>query len=107
MDEGGDVNRVFVGKYEGNRTLGRHRRKGKTETVPFYAQRCQECSKKLKFPDFMTTAQDDGSLSAFPTGRLYTKEILLYSFSYSLSRTQVHSAIGRIFNVNEKSNDTS
>ena len=29
-------------------------------------------SRKLSFPDFVTTAQDGGKLSALRTGRLYT-----------------------------------
>ena len=38
---------------------------------PGGAQRGPEASRKLRFPDFVTTAQDGGRLSAIRTGRLY------------------------------------
>jgi len=40
-----------------------------------------EGSRKLRFPDFVTTAQDDGRLPALSIGRLYLQEILLVLFS--------------------------
>ena len=44
---------------------------GKGKAVPLQAWSGPEGSRKLRFPDFMTTAQDGGRLSALRTGRLY------------------------------------
>ena len=45
--------------------------RGKGKAVPLQARRGSEGSRKLRFPDFLTTAQDGGRLSALRTGRLY------------------------------------
>ena len=48
--------------------------KGKGKAVPLQAWSGPEGSRKLRFPDFMTTAQGGGKVV---TGRIYTQEILL------------------------------
>jgi len=47
------------------------------KAVPLPAWIGPEGSRKLRFPHFMTTAQDGGRLSALNTGRLYPQEMLL------------------------------
>jgi len=54
---------------------------GKGKAVPLQAWTGPEDSRKLRLPDFMTTAQDGGRLSALRTGRLYPQEILLVLIS--------------------------
>ena len=51
------------------------------KAVPLQARRGPEGSRKLRFPDFVTTAQDIGRLSALRTGRFYPQEILLVLIS--------------------------
>ena len=43
----------------------------KGKAVPLRAWRGPDGSRKLRFPDFVTMAQDGGRLSALRTGRLY------------------------------------
>ena len=54
--------------------------KVKVEAVPLQAWSGPEGFRKLRFPDFMTTAQDGGRLSALSTGHLYPMKYIWYSF---------------------------
>ena len=53
----------------------------KGKSVPLQAWTGPESSRKLRFPDFMTAAQDGGRLSVLRTGRLYPQKILLVLIS--------------------------
>jgi len=49
---------------------GKDKVKDKGNAVPLEDRRFPECSRKLRFPDFTTKAQDGGSLSALRTCHL-------------------------------------
>jgi len=53
----------------------------KGKAAPLQARWGPGGSRKLRFPDFVTTAQDGGRLSSIRTGRLYPHEILLVLIS--------------------------
>jgi hypothetical protein len=55
--------------------------KGKRKAVPLQARRRPEGSKELRFPDFVTTAQDGGRLSSLSNGRLYPQVMLVVLIS--------------------------
>ena len=79
----------------------------KGKAVTLQAWKGTEGSRTLRFPNFVTTAQHSGRLSALRTGRLYPQEILLVLI-YARGRVDP-SAIMRSeeFYVNKKSTDTS
>jgi len=54
--------------------------KGKGKGFPLQAWSGPEGSRKLSFPDFVTTAQDDGRVVSL-TRRLYPQEMLLVLIS--------------------------
>jgi len=76
--------------------------KGKGKAVPLQAWSGPEGSRKLRFPDFMTTAQDDGKVVSLthrpplPPGNAPGSR-----FRSRLSRPQGHRSSGRNY-VNEK-----
>jgi hypothetical protein len=79
----------------------------KSKAVPLQAWRGPEGSWKLRFPDFVTTAQDGGKVVSLthrpphlPSGNTHGTH-----FCSRLSRPQGHSASRRIY-VNEKFHDT-
>ena len=82
-----------------------HHTKGNGNAVTLQASTGPEGSRKLRFPDFVTAAQDGARLSALRTGTLYPQKMLLVLISV---RGWVDPrAIVRSDYVNEKSSDTS
>ena len=53
----------------------------KGKSVPLQARSGPEGSRKLRFPDFTTTAQDGGKVVSLSSGRLYPQEIHLVLIS--------------------------
>jgi len=51
------------------------------KSVPLQSRGNPECSRKLRFLDFVTTAQDGVRLSALRTGHLYPQKMLLILIS--------------------------
>ena len=79
------------------KTTTSYQSKGKGKAAPLRAWNGPEGSRKLRFPDFMTTDQDGGKVvslthrSPLPLGNAPDTH-----FCKTLSRPQGHSAIGRI-----------
>jgi len=72
----------------------------KGKAVPLRAWSCPDGSRKLRFPDFMTTAQDGGKVVSF-THRppLQPGNTPGTHFCQRLSRPQRHSATGRVMSL--------
>jgi hypothetical protein len=81
-------------------------RQGKGKAVPLQAWSGPESSRKLRFPDFMTTAQDGGKVVSLmhrpllPPGKTPGTH-----FCYRMSRPKGRSANGRTMSL-KNSNDT-
>jgi hypothetical protein len=94
----------YVSKHKLNRCTQWTNKDGKA--VPLQAWSGPEVSRKLRFPDFMTMAQDGGKVVSLthrpplPPGNTPGTH-----FCYRLSRPQGHSATGRIMSL-KNSNDT-
>ena len=79
-----------------------HGKKGKGKAVPLQAWTGPEGSRKLRFPDFVTTAQNGGRLSALRTGRLHPRKYSWYSFLLEAESTPGAIVRSERFYVNEK-----
>jgi hypothetical protein len=77
----------------------------KGKAVPLQAWSGPEGSRKLSFPDYMTTAQDGGKVSFTHWPPLPPGNVPGTHFCQRLSRPQGHSAIRRIMSM-KNSNDT-
>jgi hypothetical protein len=53
---------LIIGCFRGNGKFRRKNLEGKGKAVPLQAWGGPEGSRKLMFPDFLTTAQDDGKV---------------------------------------------
>jgi len=60
---------------------GQNLSEGNEKAVPLQTWSSPEGCRKLRFPDFMTTAQDGGKVVSLTHGRLYPQEMLLVLIS--------------------------
>ena len=79
----------------------------KGKAVPSHARRCPEGSRKLRFPDFVTTAQDGGRLSALRTAAFTPRKYSWYSFLLEAESTPEPLCDRKDFMSMKDSNDTS
>jgi len=75
----GKVTKITVG-YKG-KSKGKSNGKSKGKSVPLQAWSGSEGSRKLRFPDFMTTAQDGGKFVSLTHRPPLPQEMLLVLFS--------------------------
>jgi len=81
--------------------------KARGKAVPLQVWTGPEGSRKLRFPDFVTTAQDGGRLLALRPGRLYPQKMLLVLISFRGLVNPRAIVRSEGFYANEKSTDTS
>jgi len=87
--------------------LVRLKGKGKGKAVPLQTWSGPEGSRKLRFPDFMTTAQDGGKVVSLKHRPPLPQEILLALISVRGGVDPRAVVRSEGFYVNEKSTDTS
>jgi len=81
---------------------------GKGKAVPLQAWSGAEGSRKLRFPDFMTTAQDDGKVVSLTHRPLFTpRKWSWYSFLLEAESTPGPLCDRKYFMSRKNSNDTS